>query len=101
MHHLVGFGLPFLRAVDVHPIAFRDKFLRAFVLEKFEIGKGSLPTQLAIVITNLVLQNSAEPAADGRLTSELFETTQSGKKSFLDEILGELRFADAHQRITI
>ena len=101
MHHFVGLRSPLLGACHVHPESFRDELLRAFIGEKFEIGKGSLASELSVIITEFVLQDSAKPAADGRLAGKPVAGPHRSQKRVLDQVLSDFRSPHTRQRVAI
>src|SRR5881396_2129289 len=93
MHYFVGFRLPFLRAVHVHPISLRYEFLCAFVVEKFQIGERGFASTFPVVVADLVLQDSAKPTAHGRSPAKTVNRPHRGKERLLNQVLCDVRLA--------
>src|SRR5206468_7122983 len=90
-----------LRAVHVHPISLGDEFLRAFVVEKFQIGERSFASTFPVIVADLVLQDSAEPAAHGRSSTKTVNRPHRGKESLLNQVLCDVGLAYALEGVAI
>src|SRR5262249_27428856 len=101
MHDFVGFRFPFLWAIHVHPISFRDKFLWVFVLEKFQIGKRSFASAFAVIIADFVLQNSAKPTAHSRSAAKPILRSHCCEECLLNQVLRDVGSAHTLERMAI
>src|SRR5262249_47590428 len=101
MHDLVGIRSPFLGAVHMDPVSLRNEFLCAFVAEKFQIGERRFAAEFAIIITDFVLQDSAEPTAYGRSATKPVLCSYCRQECFLHQVLRNVGLAHPLKRIPI
>src|SRR5206468_12737503 len=101
MHHFIGFRLPFLRAVHVHPISLGYEFVRAFVGEKFEIRERRFAPTFSVIVADFVLQDSAKPAAHGRSPAKTVNRPHRGKERLLNQVLCDVRLAYTLEGVAI
>jgi hypothetical protein len=73
VHHFIGLGLPFVRPQVVIPKALFNELIGTFIFQKLQVGERRFPAELAVVIDDLVFQDSEEPASLGRASGEFLE----------------------------
>ncbi len=71
------------------------------ISEKFQVGERSLTTKLAVVIDNLVFQNTHEPASLRRASGEFLKRADSCQQRLLNEIFCQIGLAHPHKRVTV
>src|SRR5438874_13321476 len=101
MHYFVGFRFPFLWAVHVHPITLRYEFLRAFVVEKFQVGERGFASTFSVIVADFVLQYSAKPTAHCRSPAKTVNRPHRGKERLLNQVLCDLGLAHTFKRIAV
>ena len=101
MHHFIWFRFPFLWAVHVHPVSFRHEFLRAFVVEKFQVGERRFASTFSVVVADFVLQDSAKPTAHCRSPAKTVMCSHPGKERLLNQVLCDVGLAYTLEGIAI
>ena len=75
-----------------------DELVALLIAVEFKIRERCLPTRLAVVIENLVFQNSGQPALLRAPSGELVAAFERCQKSFLHQVLRPGRIAQAGKR---
>src|SRR5262249_943799 len=101
MYYFIGFRFPFLRAVHVHPIAFRHEFLLVFVRQKFQVGERSFASTFPIIIADFVLQDSAEPTAHRRSPTKAIICSHCREECLLNQVLRDVGLTYSFEGIAV
>src|SRR2546430_11941283 len=101
MHYFVGFRFPFLRAVHVHPISLGYEFVRAFVVEKFQVGERRFASTFPVIVADFVLQDSAKPTAHCRSPAKTLMRAHRGKERLLNQVLCDVGLAYTLEGVAI
>src|SRR4051794_27304938 len=101
MHYFIWLWFPFPWTVHVHPISLRHEFLRAFIVQKFQVRERGFASAFPVVVAGFVLQDSAKPTAHCRSPAKTVNRPHRGKERLLNQVLCDVGLAYTFEGVAI